>query len=220
MKLFVCLTFFLSAEYWTLGTARAKDLGTHGVIYPIEEEDPIVLIQSKLKRMEENGELERRYQELQNKTKAAIERPKLVKGIAKARARRVFYYDPTYIVTRDIKDHMGQAFYKKGTKVNPLETVNLSQELLFFDGDDEGQVAFAKKKVKDNLVKLILVNGAPLALSEALKIPVYFDQGGLLAKKLGINYVPALVTQEKKKLSIEEIFLPSLKSESKEGKNK
>jgi conjugal transfer pilus assembly protein TraW len=192
---------------------HAKDFGTRGVISPIEEEDPIVLIQSKLKRMEENGELERRNRELQKKAKASVERPKPVEGITNARWARVFYYDPTYVVQEDLKDHMGRIFYKKGTKINPLETVSLSETLLFFDGDDKDQVAFVKKQLKESPVKLILTNGAPLALSEELKVPVYFDQSGLLTKKLGIKYVPAFVTQEGLRLHIEEVSLEETKKE-------
>ncbi|MBY0501703.1 MAG: type-F conjugative transfer system protein TraW [Alphaproteobacteria bacterium] len=199
----ICNTAILVSAF----SAQARDFGTHGVIYPIEEEDPIALIQSKLKRMEERGELENHYQELQQKTKAGIERPKPVEGITKACENRVFYFDPTYEVPEDIKDHMGQVFYKKGTKINPLETITISQNLLFFDGDDDGQVAFAREKLKENSVKLILVKGAPLALSEKIKVPVYFDQGGLLTKKLGIHHVPAFVTQEELRLRIEEIDL-------------
>ena len=185
------------------------------MIYPIEEQDPIVLIQSKLKRMEERGELQRYNQELQKKTKVAIERPKPVEGITKARESRVVYYDPTYEVLEDIKDHTGHVFYKKGTKINPLETVTLSQELLFFDGDDEEQMAFAREKLKERPVKLILVKGAPLTLSEQLKVPVFFDQAGLLTKKLGIDHVPALVTQDNLLLRIEEIDVKAQPSELK-----
>lgn len=190
-------------------TLYAKDFGVRGKITPIVEEDPISLIQSKLKTMEERGELERRNRELQKKTSMAVERPKPVEGISKAKETHIFYYDPTYIVPEDLKDQTGQIFYKKGTKINPLETISLSQELLFFDGDDEDQVVFAKEKLKEKLaensVKLILVKGAPLSLSEELKVPVYFDQSGLLIKKLGIHHVPALVTQEGVRLRIEEI---------------
>lgn len=184
---------------------HGKDFGINGTVYPIDEQDPLILIQSKLKSMEERGDLERHRQELQNKTKAAIERPKSVEGINKAYGSHVFYYDPTYIVAEDIKDHMGRVFYKKGKKINPLEAVNLSQGLLFFDGDDEEQVAFAKEKLKERPVKLILVKGSPLALSEDLKMPVYFDQAGLLTKKLNITHVPALVTQKSLLLRVEEI---------------
>ena len=186
---------------------HAKDMGSHGVVYPIDEQDPIILIQNKLRSMEESEDLERHYQELQQKTKAGIERPKPVEGITKARKNRVFYFDLTYEVPEDLKDHTGQVFIAKGTKINPLETVSLSQNLLFFDGDDSDQVAFAKEKLKAARVKLILVKGAPLALSEELNIPVYFDQAGLLTQKLRIKHVPAFVTQEDKRLRIEEFDL-------------
>jgi conjugal transfer pilus assembly protein TraW len=188
-------------------TLQAKDFGVQGKIASIEEQDPIVLIQSKLKTMEERGELEQHNRELQKKTKAAIERPKSVEGIFKAKESRIFYYDPTYIVPEDLKDHQGRTIHSKGTKINPLETVTLSQGLLFFDGDDRDQVAFAKENLKESSVKLILVKGAPLVLSEELKVPVYFDQSGLLTKKLGIHHVPALVTQQALHLRIEEIKL-------------
>lgn len=190
-------------------TLQAKDFGVRGKIAPIVEENPIVLIQSKLKIMEERGELEQHNRELQKKTRMAIERPKPVEGIFKAKESRIFYYDPTYIIPEDLKDHMGRIIHPKGKRINPLETVSLSQNLLFFDGDDDEQVAFAKEKLTEKLaessVKLILVKGAPLAFSEELKVPVYFDQSGLLTKKLGIRHVPALVTQERLRLRIEEI---------------
>lgn len=189
------------------GSLRAKDFGVHGVISPIKEENPIVLIQQKLKRMEDRGELERHQRGLQKKTKTAVERPKPVEGITKTEKLRIFYYDPTYVVAEDLKDHMGRVFYKKESKINPLETVSLSQDLLFFDGDDPDQKAWATNKTRKGNFKLILVKGAPLALSQELNVPVYFDQGGLLTKKLGIQHVPAFVKQEGLRLCIEEIAL-------------
>lgn len=196
------LFFFLNIESWTLNKAHARDFGVSGKLAPIEEIDPLQIIQKKLKTMEERGELEHHNLELQKKTKAAIERPRPVEGITKATKARVFYYDPTYVVQDDLKDHQGQIIHSKGTRINPLETVNLSQNLLFFDGDDEDQVAFAKEKLKEVPLKLILIKGAPLALSEKLKVPVYFDQSGLLTKKLRVHHVPALVTQDKFRLRI------------------
>ncbi len=212
-----CITAILVSGNCSL----ARDHGVHGTSFPIEESDPLVLIQSKLKGMEMRGELERHNSELQKKTKAGIERPKPVEGISKVTVTRVFYYDPTYVVQEDLKDHLGRIFYKKGTKINPLETVSLSQNLLFFDGDDEKQVAFVKEKLQEmkgkdlNLtaqswseaktLKIILIKGAPLALSEELQVPVYFDQNGALTKKLGIQHVLSLVTQTGLRLRIEEI---------------
>jgi len=202
-----CSALLLHCVTATLAPALARDLGTHGTIYPIEERDPIALIQQKLKGMEERGELEKRNKELQKKTKAAVERPKPVEGILRAQENRTFYFDPTYVGEEDLKDHTGKVFYKKGTKINPLETVTLSHDLLFFDEDDVSQKAWAKQKLQNGRVKLILVKGAPLSLSAEWKVPVYFDQGGTLTKKLSITHVPALVTRTGLRLRIEEIKL-------------
>lgn len=206
------LFVLLNTEHWILHTVFAKDLGTRGVIYPIEEEDPIAIIQKKLKVMEDSGELKQRNLELQKKTRASVERPKPVEGIERASISQVFYYDPTYIVKVDLKDHQGRTFVKKGTKINPLETVTLSQTLVFFDGDDEEQLFWVQEQLTKSTeakpIRLILINGGPLKLAEKLRVPVYFDQSGILTNKLGIKSVPAIVSQEALRLRIEEIKLP------------
>lgn len=202
---------FTSAILCHCNTAHAKSLGIHGVIYAIEEQDPIQVIQQKLKVMENSGELEQRNLELQKKTRASVERPKPVEGITKATKGRIFYYDSTYIVKEDLKDHQGRVFAKKGTRINPLETVTFSQNLIFLDGDDEEQLVWVQKQcsksIGNNSVRLILVKGAPLELSEELGIPVYFDQNGILSKKLGVQHVPAVVSQDNLRLRIQEIRL-------------
>ena len=68
----------------------AKDFGTQGMISPIEEADPIQLIQNKLQGMDQRGELEAHNRELQKKTRASIERPKPVEGVTRAEAARTF----------------------------------------------------------------------------------------------------------------------------------
>lgn len=194
-----------------LGDLSAKDLGSHGITYPIDEEDPIALIQQKLKQMQDSGDLEKHNKELQKKAKASIERPKPVEGIIRATEARVFTHDPSYRVPEDLKDHFGQVFAKKGTIINPLETIGLAQELVFIDSDDEDQKTWAINKASQDYVKIILVKGAPLALSEELKSPVYFDQNGVLTKKLNIKHVPAVVSQSELRLRVEEIKLEGIK---------
>ncbi|MBA2611164.1 MAG: type-F conjugative transfer system protein TraW [Alphaproteobacteria bacterium] len=223
----ICFFFaFLITDYclrqsWILNTAQAKDLGVHGAIAPIEEIDPIEIIQQKLKVMEDSGELKKRNVELQEKARASVERPKPVEGITRTTSSRTFTYDPSYIVKQDLSDHEDRVFAKKGTKVNPLENISLSQNLVFFDGDDEEQLNWVKDQLAKNTeikpTRLILVRGTPLKLSEELEIPVYFDQGGTLIQKLGISHVPAFVSQVNLHLKIEEIVLPSSRELSVEG---
>lgn len=202
----------LSTELCTPKSVLARDLGTHGVIYAIEEVDPIQAIQQNLKIMEESGELAQRNLEMQKKARASVERPKPVEGITKAPKSRIFYYDPTYVVKEDLKDHQGRIFARKGSRINPLETGSLSQNLIFFDGDDEEQLTWVKaqlaKVTETYSLRLILVGGAPLKLAEELGVAVYFDQSGILSKKLGLKHMPAVVSQENLRLRIEEIELP------------
>lgn len=207
----------LISAFWSLSPTQAKDFGAQGVLFPIEEEDPIVTIKNKLRVMEKSGELERHNKELQKRASASVERPKPVEGLTRATQTRVFYYDPTYVVKTDITDSQGRIFAKQGTKINPLETVTLSHNLLFFDGDDIEQRAWVIQKSREGPFKLILIKGAPLSLSEELKVPVYFDQSGVLTQKFGIQHIPTLVTQQGLRLRIEEIPLPSQEKEAKGG---
>lgn len=179
----------------SVNSSEAKDLGIHGVIHPIAEEDPIALIQQRLKGMEEKGELKKHNLHIQKRTKESVERPNPVKGISKATKNRIYTYDPTFTVAKDIKDHKGKVIHPKGKKINPLEMVTMTENLIFIDGDDREQKEWLLEQLKKGKVKLILVKGAPLSLSEELQIPVYFDQGGLLTQKLGIKHVPAIVSQ-------------------------
>ena len=51
----------------------------------------------------------------------------------------------------------------------------------------------------------ILVGGSYLDLMKSWRMPVYFDQQGLLTRRLGITQVPALVSQEGLRLRIDEL---------------
>jgi conjugal transfer pilus assembly protein TraW len=51
------------------------------------------------------------------------------------------------------------------------------------------------------------VKGAPLELNEQHDRWFYFDQAGVLTKKLGIKQVPSIVTQYGQLLKIQEVKL-------------
>jgi conjugal transfer pilus assembly protein TraW len=61
--------------------------------------------------------------------------------------------------------------------------------------------------VQQPLALIILTNGSPFELMENIDRPVYFDQEGVLTKKLGILQVPAKVTMQEKHLLIEEVII-------------
>ena len=68
--------------------------------------------------------------------------------------------------------------WRAGTRVNPLDTVPLRQRLVFLDGDDPAQVAWAMGRTTALNAKLILVRGSPFALMKAEQRRFYFDQSG------------------------------------------
>jgi conjugal transfer pilus assembly protein TraW len=54
-------------------------------------------------------------------------------------------------------------------------------------------------------LKPILVGGSYLDLMKTWRTPVYYDQQGVLTRRLGIKQVPAIVSQEGQRLRIDEL---------------
>ena len=54
-------------------------------------------------------------------------------------------------------------------------------------------------------MKPILVGGEPLKLMRQWKREIFYDQGGVLSRKFLLKQSPAIVSQEGKRLRIDEI---------------
>ena len=189
--------------------AQAKDFGVQGHTFEIFEQDFLEVINARLKAVD----WDQFNQKIQDKTKDYVETPTAIKNITKAKESKEYFYDPTYVLTQDIRDHTGKLIHAKGTKVNPLEFTSLKEAMLFIDGDDESQVNFALEahKQKQEKLKIILVKGSPLKLQRQEKIWIYFDQGGVLTTKLDIKEIPALVGQDELELKISTVDLENMK---------
>lgn len=197
----------LAALLQMSSAVMADDLGVVGPTYEIVERDVLELITSKLKKMEQSGELAKYQEDYKNKVIASIEHPRSLTGFKATETAETHYYDPSMVTQKDIVDATGKVLYRRGTKVNPLDYIGWNTYLLFVDGRDEKQLAFSKKIVatSDRPVKIVLVAGEPLALMRKWKSSVYFDQGGKLIKRFAIAQVPAIVRQEGKRLRIDEL---------------
>ena len=188
-------------------SAHAQHLGVIGPIYPIAEPSLLALIQSKLRELTANGGLERLQRESQARILRQIEEPAPVAGISRTATARTFHVDPSIEVPYPISDAEGRLIVAPDTRVNPLDVVSLSRPLFFFDARDAEQVERARRELAEHRgqVKLILTGGSYLDLMRRWKQTVYYDQQGLLTTRLGIRQVPARVTQDGKRLRIDEL---------------
>ena len=195
--------------------ALARDYGQQGALFQVIEADLLSVIQKRLTAMQASGEIDRANRQLAERTAAQVRRPVPVPGIGHAAKERRWTFDPTIIVNADLRDARGRVVVAVGTRVNPLDTVPLRQRLVFVDGDDEGQVAWAMGATTALNAKLILVSGSPFALMKAQQRRFYFDQKGTLTRHFGIRAVPAVVEQQGRTLAVRELVLRGTKGDHK-----
>ena len=188
----------------------AADLGTLGPTYGIAEPHLLDFIGQRLRDKERSGELQRLMQEAQSRGIDAVKQPRPVAGLRATQTARSFHVDPSFTLDRNITDGQGRLLYAAGTRRNPLDVVSLSRRLLFFDARDRRQLARARELIAryEGQVKPILTGGSYLELMQAWRVPVYYDQQGTLTRRLGIEQVPALVSQDGPRLRIDELALP------------
>jgi conjugal transfer pilus assembly protein TraW len=190
-------------------TAHAEDLGRIGPTYPIAERHLLDHIMSRLREKERTGELKKLEQLAKERATQSVNNPTPVPGLARTQAARTYYFDPTFVLDRNVVDENGALMFPAGTRKNPLDVVSLSKHLLFFDARDQRQVTRAREliDVYQGRVKPILVGGSYMDLMKAWKLRVYYDQEGVLVRKFGITAVPAIVSQEGQRLRIDEVLI-------------
>jgi conjugal transfer pilus assembly protein TraW len=205
--------FMLASALAVCGLAQATELGVIGPVYPIAEPHLLDFIRQRLQEKERSGELKKLEEQARARGVDAVIHPKPVAGIKPAETARTFYFDPTFALDRNVFDDKGNLLFAAGTRKNPLEVVALSKHLLFFDARDKRQVTRARELMafyrdRKVSVKPILVGGSYLDLMKSWRAPVYYDQQGLLTRRLGITRVPAIVSQDSLRLRIDELVLP------------
>ena len=195
-----CLALALGAT-----PASAKDLGVRGATWPVAEPDLLVEIEARLAAMERSGEFARIEREARSRARLQLEEPDPVPGIAPARERRSRPFDPAIVVERDIRLPDGTLVAAAGARVDPLEHMPLTRDLLFIDGTRPVEVAWAL--AHGDPAKIVLLAGRPLDLARAHGRPFFFDQGGRLAARFGLSATPSLVERDGAHLRIVEIPL-------------
>ncbi len=187
------------------GAASAKDLGVRGETWPVAEPDLLAQIEARLAGMERSGELARLHEQARSDARASLEEPQPVPGIAPARRERTRLFDPSITVGRDILSPDGTLVAAAGTRVDPFAHGTFARDLVFIDGTREIEVAWALAHERPS--KIVLLAGRPLELARRHGRPFFFDQGGRLARRLGLAFTPSLVRRDGAHLRIAEFPL-------------
>ena len=191
----------LGIFFLLLGAIQGKDFGVQGATYSVIEESLLEHIKGQLANLPE-ATLRMKQLEVQERVKQSVVNPNTVSGIHKALGFRTYAVDPTITLDKDIQDHQGHIIAAKGSRYNPLTTMQLKNSLLIFDGTDPEQVNWAKGQ--GDHTKWILTKGRPFDLMKQHHRAVFFDQGGSICRQFKILAVPAIVRQKGHLLEIEE----------------
>ena len=198
------LVFTIAATLMVV-PATAKDLGVRGATWPVAEPDLLVQIEARLQELQRSGELARLEDEARERARRRLEEPEPVPGITPAQELRSRVFDPAIVVARDIRTPEGALIAAAGTRVNPLERLPLTRDLLFVDGRREAEIAWAL--THEGAAKIVLLAGRPLDLMRRHRRPFFFDTGGRLAARFGIAATPTLVEQDGSRLRLTEISI-------------
>ncbi len=201
------LTLLILAH--ALTPAQAKNFGRYGEIFPIAEVDMLAWIEQRLQHFENTGRTAQMQRDFVERVEQSVKRPQPVEGLGTTTAPQTYLIDPSLKLGIDIKDAQGNVLYPKGLVINPfdrdtwpidvpLPPMEYSKVLIFLDGDDPRQIAWAKQYQSEKTIKWILTNGSPDELAERLETRIFFDQQGNYSKAFRLSNVPAEVKQDGK----------------------
>ena len=195
----------LSALLLATSPLSAKDLGVHGPLFEIAEPSILDTIKARLQEMDADGQLDAMKHEMQDRTRAYVNRPRAVPGLGKAMEPASWDVDLSITLERDLADHNGVVFARAGTVINPLGYSRFNKRIVILDGDDTAQVAFALSDGNELDTLLVLTNGDPLGLTRQHGRRFYFDQDGVIVSRFGVRNLPAVVRRSDPHMLVEEV---------------
>lgn len=192
-----------------LGAASAKNLGSIGTTWNIQEKNLLVLIEERLKEQFDGKSEEEIKAEVQKRVEDSVLRPPHF-DLPRAKENSEREFDPSFTLERDLTDHNGNAFAHKGQVINPFDHIPFDRTLIFIDGDDEEQIQWLERFQAETAIrKVVLVKGHIREVNNRLDEWVYFDQNANLINRFGIKALPSVVDEikGKKRLRIREFKL-------------
>lgn len=198
----VVLAFALFLGFGGAGAqASGKDLGVHGKLYEIAEEDMLSYVRRKAGEIDMRalrGSMERKLEE-------SWARHSLVSlDVPSATQERVRYVDPSVNVRNPLRDHAGKIIFPAGV-VNPLDHVRLSKSILVLREDQVKRALEETNKRGKN--PILLLTDGDIRRASSLAGQMVYKATPFMLKRFKIEKVPSLVTQEGKKLRVEEKVL-------------
>jgi conjugal transfer pilus assembly protein TraW len=184
--------------------AAAESLGVYGRTYPIIERDAIVAMKEAVAKKLANGGKEKMMKDAKDRYMASLNNVVTPAGITPARANATHFVDLTETIKETITDTQGSVVVLAGTRVNPLVLSPLPEKLFFIDAKDIRQLQLVASQAEAN-DKIILLGGSVFKAGEYLKRRVYLDIPGF-HKRMQINKLPSIVSQEGDKLKIREVL--------------
>ena len=183
------------------GRASGKDLGVHGKLYEIREEDMLSYVRRKA------GEISMAAlrESMERKLEESYARHSFVSlEVPSATEERVRYIDPSVNVQNPLYDHTGKMIFPAGI-VNPLDHAPLSKSILILR-EDQVKRAFEKTDKRDEKPILLLTDG-DIRKASSLAGRMVYKASPFMLKRFKIEKVPSLVEQEGRKLRVEETVL-------------
>lgn len=179
------------------GQATAKNLGSIGTTWEIQEQSILAFIEQRLHEQFGGKSEDEIKAEVQKRVEENVLRPAYVE-LPRATEDSERTFDPSFTVERDLANHKGQVFAKKGQVVNPFDHIPFGHTLIFIDGDDEAQVKWVQHfNVESGVRKVILTKGHIRDINNLLDEWVYFDQNATLINRFGIKALPTVIDEKK-----------------------
>ena len=198
---FALAVVFLFASPVAWAQSSGKDLGIHGKLYEIKEEDML----SYVKRKAGEIDLQALRESMVKKIEESYAEHSLVSlDVLSATEERVRYINPSVVVRNPLYDHTGKMIFPAGT-VNPLDHISLSKSILILRED---QIKRALEKTSENGENpILLLTDGDIQRASSLAGQVVYKATPFMLRRLRIEKVPSIVTQEGQKLRVKEMIL-------------
>ena len=151
---FLLALVFLFASPVAWAQSSGKDLGVHGKLYEIKEEDMLSYVMRKAGKID----MQALRESMEKKIEESYAEHSLVSlDVPSATEERVRYVDPSVVVRNPLYDHTGKMISPAGI-VNPLDHVSLSKSILILKEDQIKRALEETSKSGENPI-LILTHG-------------------------------------------------------------